>query len=397
MKYRSKAGLALVACTLLLASCGSSSGVTNAGSNTTLASSWVSKNVNVNGGAAILTWTITGTQAAGSLSATSLSSSGDSARHFSAPFSGTVSGESVNLHFNGSGYNVSGTVTPTQLSIAFPGATNGQISNIVLVPGTESTYNKEVSTLDNEAFVNNQKAQEAKQQEQAAQQQAQAIQQQEQAAIAQADHDKQVIQSDASTVSNDLSSLQSDESQLSTDVAGTASDLASENNALSRTYVRLEKTESLVSQYGTGSGNGVCYEAEDDVGYDASENVYYDAKENVGYDATENVLPDISSVQSGIQQLQSDFASLQSAEAAMVAYLPSGTPTSSQVQAAISTANANISNAVSTTNGYISQANAYVSTAYGYTDTAYKVGNCGSPPSLPTPVPPISASEASNS
>jgi hypothetical protein len=88
---------------------------------------------------------------------------------------------------------------------------------------------------------------------------------------------------------------------------------------------------------------------------------------------------------------------LQSAESAMPGYVPSGTPTSSQVQSAISTANADINSAVSTTNGYIAQANAYVATAYGYTATAYKVGSCGSPPSLPTPVPTISASEASSS
>ncbi len=81
----------------------------------------------------------------------------------------------------------------------------------------------------------------------------------------------------------------------------------------------------------------------------------------------------------------------------MPEYVPNGTPTQGQVQSAISTANGDINNAVSTTNGYIAQANAYVTTAYGYVATAYQVGNCGSPPSLPTPVPPISASEAANS
>ncbi|WP_298344089.1 hypothetical protein [Ferrimicrobium sp.] len=357
-----------------------------------LASSWVTKNAS--NGAAILTWTITGSNAVGSLTLTYLSSSGDFAHHNSVSFSGTVSGKSVNLSFGGT--NIAGTVTSTQLSIAFP-QSDGQISNLRLIPGTMSTYNSEVASINNEANTNERSAQaaaEAQQQEQAA---AAEAQQQEQAAAAQNSKEKKAIQNGASTVNSDLSGLQGDESQLSTDVADTQQGLGSENTALSQTKAYLATTQSMVNQYGTGSGNGVCYEAEEDVGYEANEDVAYDATQDVGYDATQDVLPGIASVQSEIQQLQSDFSFLQSAESALPDYVPSGTPTSSQVQSAISAANTGINSAVSTTNGYIAKANAYVSIAYGYVDTAYQVGNCGSPPSLPAPVPTISASEASSS
>ncbi|MDA8196926.1 MAG: hypothetical protein M0019_06960 [Actinomycetota bacterium] len=193
-----------------------------------------------------------------------------------------------------------------------------------------------------------------------------------------------------------MSDIQGEESQLATDVTGMQQAVASEDAALSKTQSYLATTQSMVNTYGTGSGNGVCYEATQDVGYEAAQSVNYDATQNVNYDATQNVLPDISAVQSGIQKLQSDFTSLQSAENAMPGYLPSGTPMSSQVQSAIATASTDIANAVSTTNGYIAQANAYVATAYGYTDTAYKIGNCGSPPSLPVPLSLITVAGATN-
>jgi hypothetical protein len=376
MIHKPMVGVLIGICALVLASCGSSSKVTNAGSNTSLASSWVTQNAS--GGAAFLTWTITGTHAVGSMTLTYLSSSGDSARHDSVPFSGTVSGDSVNINLNGS--NISGTVTPGHLNLAFP-QSNGQIDDLVLVPGTISTYNKEASPINSEANANEQAAQEA---------------QQAQTAAAQNSQDRHAIRSASASVGSELSGIKPDESQLATDVTGTQQALASEDTALSKTQAYLATTQSMVKQYGTGSGNGVCYEASQDVGYEASQDVDYDATQNVDYDATQNILPDISTIQSAIQQLQSEFSSLQSAESAMPGYVPSGTPTNSQIKSAISTANADINNAVSTTNSYIAQANAYVATAYGYVDTAYSVGNCGSPPSLPTPVPPISASEASN-
>ncbi len=381
MRGKLTIGIVLATCTLIFSSCGPPGTVTRAGRNTTLPSSWVSKNAS--DGAAILSWTITGSKAVGSLTFTYLSSSGDSTDHHSLSFSGTVSGKSVSLNFGGR--NVVGTVTSTHLSIGFP-QPNGQISDLTLIPGTVSTYNKQVASITEEANTNKRRAEAVA-----------AAHQRAEAAAAARREERRAIRNDASTVSSDISGLQSDESQLSTDVANTQKEVASENTALSKTKAYLATTESMVSKYGTGSGKGVCYEAEEDVWYEAEEDVAYDAKEDVAYDATQYVLPDISSVQSDIQQLQNDFSSLQSAEAAMPGYVPSGTPTSGQVQLAISAANADINSAVSTTNGYIAQANAFVSTAYGYVDTAYEVGRCGSPPPPPKPLQTISASEASNS
>ncbi len=380
MKLKPSTGLAFSACALLLASCGSSNSVTNGGSNSVLPNSWI--NESASSEAVILTWTITGTHAVGSLTVTYLSSSGNSALHDSLSFSGTVSSKSVSLTINRN--NIAGTVKPTQLSLSFP-QPNGKLSSLVMIPGSTSTYNKEVAKIDSEASSNEQKTQAE-----------QLAQQQTQAQAAQNSLDRQAIRFASGEVSSDLSDIQGEESQLATDVTGMQQAVASEDAALSKTQSYLATTQSMVNTYGTGSGNGVCYEATQDVGYEAAQSVNYDATQNVNYDATQNVLPDISAVQSGIQKLQSDFTSLQSAENAMPGYLPSGTPMSSQVQSAIATASTDIANAVSTTNGYIAQANAYVATAYGYTDTAYKIGNCGSPPSLPVPLSLITVAGATN-
>jgi hypothetical protein len=332
----------------------------------------------------MVTWTIVHSSVTGDLDVSALSSSGTSVRSRSISFTGTISGESLTLTFEGA-TTLSGTVTPTRLTLDAP-QSNGQINEITLVPSATSAYNAEVAALQRSAYT---AEQEAQQQQDAA---ARA------AAVAAAAHVKRLaIRDDAANVAGDLSTLQGDESQLASAVASVNKALGSEGTALAKTATYLTKTEAMVKKYGTGSGNGVCYEASQDVGYDASQDVGYDASQDVGYDASQDVFPDIGSVQSDIHSLQSDFHSLQSAEAAMPSYLPTYTPTSSIEQQAVAAGHTSIANAVATTNSYIGQANAEVNTAFGYVAIAYKDGNCGTPPSSPSPVSTISASSTSGS
>lgn len=119
------------------------------------------------------------------------------------------------------------------------------------------------------------------------------------------------------------------------------------------------------------------------------------ANANVGGEASANVIPNICSIQSDTQSLQSDFQGLQAAETVMPSYLPVNTPTVSMEQQAEAAGSTDISNAVSTTNGYIGQANNEVDAAFGYVALAYEAKNCGTPPNPSSPVSTISASAAS--
>ncbi len=365
-RHRVALAVGIAVCAVILTACGGTPSQVRAGSGTTLASTWVDTSAAQS--PSMVTWTIVHSSVTGDLDVSALSSSGTSVRSRSISFTGTISGESLTLTFEGA-TTLSGTVTPTRLTLDAP-QSNGQINEITLVPSATSAYNAEVAALQRSAYT---AEQEAQQQQDAA---ARA------AAVAAAAHVKRLaIRDDAANVAGDLSTLQGDESQLASAVASVNKALGSEGTALAKTATYLTKTEAMVKKYGTGSGNGVCYEASQDVGYDASQDVF----------------PDIGSVQSDIHSLQSDFHSLQSAEAAMPSYLPTYTPTSSIEQQAVAAGHTSIANAVATTNSYIGQANAEVNTAFGYVAIAYKDGNCGTPPSSPSPVSTISASSTSGS
>ncbi len=336
-----------VTCALLLAACGASTGFTLR----SIPTSWVSENSGMN---SLIQWVSDGgSRFTGTVTSAYISASGRHIHTDDTSVSGLISEGNIEITINGNQF--SGTINPTHLSIAIPNS-NGNITNLTFVPGTEGEYNGFLSQLrstvaDNVNAYNQQQATEAAQQK---------------------------VESDAGTVTTDINNVQGDISQLQSDVQGTSSDLAQEKTDLGTTQSDFASTQQAVSQYGTGSGNGVCSDA-GAVASDAGA---------VASDAS-NVQQDIKQLQSDVSQLQSDANTLRNAEAAIPGYVPSGTPSTTNVNASVSQSQTAINQAVSTMNGYISTANSYQQQAYALADQASSIGNCGEGPSAPAGISPI--------
>lgn len=277
------------------------------------------------------------------------------------PVSGTITGSKISLSL-GLNANVFGTFSGNSMTINIP-QQDGTLAPVIFKKANTVAYNNAVNALHgNESFSNSQ-----------------AIQAQQTANV------EGKITKDVKIVNTDLANLNS--SQLSTDSIGVLAALHGEAKALATTKTEEQK---VLSEVNTVSNFQVCSDAEYKVGNDAIYKVASDAQYNVESTATYGVAEDAQSLEGGIQQLKADFSQLQTDEQTLPSFTPQGTPTQGQINQAISATSVAISTALSTTNGNITQANAYVTTAFQYVDQAYKAGNCGTPPTVPSPQKPIS-------
>ncbi|WP_298445582.1 hypothetical protein [Ferrimicrobium sp.] len=357
-----------VTCALLLAACGTSSAKptaihigTSKGKAPTTASiptSWVSES-STSGEDSLIQWASDGgSRFTGTFTLAYISTSGRHIDTNNSSVSGLISKGTIEITINGNQF--SGTVSPTALSIGIP-SSNGTITNFTFTPGTEGEYNGFLSQLRS-TVANNVNAYD--------QQQATAAQQQS-------------VQSDAGTVTSDINNVQGAIGQLQSDVQGTSSDLAGEKTDLGTTQSDYATTQQAVGQYGTGSGNGVCGDA-DTVAGDA-DTVAGDLDTIAG--DVSSVQQDINQLQSTVTQLQSDATQLANAESAIPGYLPSGTPSTTNVNASVSQSQSAINQALSSMNGYISTANSYQQQAFAFADKAASIGNCGGGPTAPSGLP----------
>ena len=357
-----------VTCALLLAACGTSSAKptaihigTSKGKAPTTASiptSWVSES-STSGEDSLIQWASDGgSRFTGTFTLAYISTSGRHIDTNNSSVSGLISKGTIEITINGNQF--SGTVSPTVLSIGIP-SSNGTITNFTFTPGTEREYNGFLSQLRS-TVANNVNAYD-----------------QQQATAA----EEQSVQSDAGTVTSDINNVQGAIGQLQSDVQGTSSDLAQEKTDLGTTQSDYATTQQAVGQYGTGSGNGVCGDA-DTVAGDA-DTVAGDLDTIAG--DVSSVQQDINQLQSTVTQLQSDATQLANAESAIPGYLPSGTPSTTNVNASVSQSQSAINQALSSMNGYISTANSYQQQAFAFADKAASIGNCGGGPTAPSGLP----------
>jgi len=273
---------------------------------------------------------------------------------------GTLSGPSLSLSFDGSALAF-GTLSSGSFTLNFP-QPGGTLAPLTFQSATAAQFNADVAQLGRGIALANQTAAQA----------------------AQVAKEQHAIDSDISTVSGDISSV-SDQSSLTQSVASTQSSLQQEATDLATTQA---KQQQVASEASGGDQTQTCYDASQGVGYQASQGVAYDASQGVEYTASQGVEHDASGLRTAIAGLQQDFNQLQSDEATLTSYSPSGAPTQTQVDQATGAVTAAISSAVATTNGYIDQANADVATAFQYVAQAYQAGGCGAPPTAPTPQQP---------
>ncbi len=365
------AGIA-VTCALLLAACGASSAKPTAihiGASKSKAlapvsipTSWVSGSSN-DGEDSLIQWASDGgSRFTGTFTLAYISTSGRHIDTSNSSVSGLISKGTIEITINGNQF--SGTVSPTALSIGIP-SSSGTITNFTFAPGTEGEYNGFLSQLRSTVADN-----------------VNAYDQQQATAALQ-----QSVQSDAGTVTAAINNAQGAINQLQSDVQGTASDLAQEKSDLGTTQSDYATTQQAVDQYGTGSGNGVCGDA-GAVSGDAGA-----VSGDVGSIAGDisSVQQAISQLQSTVSQLQSDATQLANAEAAIPGYVPSGTPSTTNVNASVSQSQTAINQAVSSMNGYISTANSYQQQAVAFADKAASIGNCGGGPTAPSGLPAMSS------
>ena len=198
-------------------------------------------------------------------------------------------------------------------------------------------------------------------------------------------HEKGKITNDVKIVNTDLADLNT--SQFSTASISVLAALQAEAEDLSSTKTG---EQTVLLEVNSASGRSrACMDALIYVANGARDNVASVAT-IVESRATNGIVEDIQSLEGGIQKLKADFAQLQTDEQTLATFTPQGAPTQGQIDQAISATSVAISTAISTTNGDITQANAYVTKAFQYVDEAYQAGNCGTPPTAPSPQKPIS-------
>lgn len=277
---------------------------------------------------------------------------------------GSLNGQTISLSFGGGPLHF-GTLSGGSFTIDVP-QSNGTLGGLTFVQASASSFNGAVAKLQDDISQADQSAANA-------------------LALR---HQENKIDSAAAAVAGDISNsgffssgLVQDEGSLASDVKAIPADLQSEANDLATTQSKEQKVIAEAQQYPNGNNGQVCAAASR---VSASASIVAAAASSVEA-AASSVQLDLSTVRSGISSLNSDFATLQSEESNLPGYQPPNAPTQQEVSQAIASANAAIASALSTTNGYINQANADVTTAYGYAADADRAGNCGTPPSLPSP------------
>ena len=291
----------LVASSLLLAACGSSSvkgtggAVPLAGSHTNLAASWTS--IQDGSSAALITWTVNGHSASGNLTESSLDQTGLSVDSNTYAFTGTISGSSLTLNFSG-GSTVTGFVSTRQLQLQIADSA-GTVQSYDFTPGTTSAYNAAVKSI--QLVVNsNQKT----------------------------STQESSINTAAQTVSSDVSSINSDISNLKGSVPGLASDLSSMAGD-----VQTTKNDAAVVTHDVNTNDGnACddaYTTQDDA-YTVQDDMYGLQDDEVSANSY------LTSVKSVLSSLPSDWSTYQQALTVMPDYQSQYAVSSSQEQSALS-------------------------------------------------------------
>lgn len=275
--------------------------------------------------------------------------------------SGTITGSTISLRF-GSSAKVFGTFSGNSITIDIP-QQDGTLAPFVYKKANATEFNSAVGQFDQEESVLNN----------------QALQSQ------QTSNTEDKIIKDVKTVNADVADLNT--SQLSSDSVSMLASLHQEAKALAATKTEEQK---VLSEVNSVSNFQLCNDAEYNVGNYAIYKVASDAQYLVENTAIYGVAEDIQSLEDIIHKLKADFSQLQTARQTLPWFTPQGAPTQGQINQAISAISVTIPAAVSTTNDEISQANAYVTTAFQYVDQAYQAGNCGTPPTAPSPQKPIS-------
>ncbi len=273
---------------------------------------------------------------------------------------GTIQGSTISLSFGGAAATF-GTVSGESVVLNFP-QSDGTLAPITFQQANAAAYNKATAGLENAINTENQVAS-----------QAQAVQ----AQLSKIDSQVQVVDSDLSSLST---------TGLSKSVGSVQNALQQEAQALTTTQTAEQK---VLAEAPNGNQSQTCYDATSGVGYDAESGVGYEASSGVGYEVT-SLLSSIQSLRNNVQALQPDFSQLLSDESTLPNYLPQNAPSQSEINQAVATTDKAIASAIATTNGYIGQANTDVTTAFQYVAQAYQAGNCGSPPSTPSPMTQIS-------
>jgi hypothetical protein len=279
---------------------------------------------------------------------------------------GTVTRSTISLSFDGSPLQF-GTVSAHSFTISFP-QQDGTLAPVTFTQAPTTAYNTAVGQLNAQANQANTAAE-----------QAQALQEAQQNAY-----------KAAQAVLSDISSMSQADSQAVFDAKSLANDVASEGEDLAATQALEQQVASETTQDGTGPGSYTCGDAETVAG--DAQSVAGDSQSVEG--SSQSVTSDIKQLKQAIIGIQSDFAAYLAAEANVPGYMPTPAPAASDMNRAVTNANTAIATAVSTANGYIAQANTEVAQAFGYATEAFQAGNCGAPPSAPSPQPAITVASS---
>lgn len=340
----------IVVSTLTLSACGSSSAAGGLGStntdggavpagSTSSSGSFVGKASNA---AVFVTWTQNAGQLSGELEQgilqTDSGSGQESVNNQSISFTGTISGSSVTLSLNqglGSTSNLTGTLNGGNLTLNYPGE-NGSVITLQMQPGTASTYNRNLATLQGHAGQANSQAQQA----QAAKQQ-----------TAQVAQDAQTVEGDLSTLGFDVKAL------ISGDFYSAG--LSSEQQDVSQTQADMR---TVLNEVGSTDSGTLCSDAgtvQSDVGA---------VQSDVGSIQSDRGASDsdILSVTNEIGQLQQADQALEADRQSDPVDVPPNAPNANDVAAAVKSAHAAIGRARQAAGAALAQANQMETTAAGY-------------------------------
>ena len=268
---------------------------------------------------------------------------------FNGPLTGTVdSNNNLTLTFpQGLGFatSVSGSYRGDHIQLSVP-QTDGTLSTEDFGPSSTSAYNNAVQALHQQAS----QALAHQQAATAAQQQAQ-LEAQERAAV---DHG-------ISSVNGDFNNIASDINSYKTVYASVTAAVRKAYEDTNLTYASLQK----VQREGRGSQN--CWVDANTVAVDANAVAVDETQVEVDQTSEQVVAQAINRDSS---RLDSDFQTMQAAEATIPAYQPTGVPTAAQVSqahaqatSANSQADAMIAAALKQVQGWVTQANGYVTNA----------------------------------
>ncbi len=285
----------------------------------------------------------------GNLQSASISASDPtSVTTFNAAFTGTTDGTAITLTFpQGLGFatSVSGSYGGDHIQLSVPQA-DGTLATEDFAPSNTNAYNGAVQALQQQAS----QAPADQQAATAAQQQAQ-LEAKERAAVDQA----------TSRVNGDFSNIAADINSYKALYADVNSDVQQANKDVNVAYAAVQKVQS------EGRNNQNCGYDAGVVSYDAGV-VLYDQGTVTYQQGVEQA--DVQTINTAASSLDSDFQTMQAAEAAIPSYQPGGVPTAGQVSqahaqaaSANSQADAMIAAALKQVQTWVSQANQYATNA----------------------------------